>query len=182
MSEFDNLFEVIGNIQDHIVENAMYYGGGAVFVFPIIFFTRKYSVPMIQYVLETAIYLVIMHTLVSMLTNFFAWLHNETSMEAVRSRRAGVFWDTPWVYFWDTEAYNPGWIVYMECAFAVIIILLVIRYRPMKIQKARKPTEAAKKGEFNPDQFSSRGRAHQLGQKYSDPKNIGKSGKGRRKS
>ena len=41
------------------------------------------------------------------------------------------------VRFWDKELYDPQWIVYMECVFMVVIVALVLKYRPMHTQKPK---------------------------------------------
>jgi len=181
MTESESFFEVSEIIRTHVAENAIAYGVAAVFFVIFVFFTRRYTLPVILYAIETLIYLVIMHIVVAGLTSFFAWLHNSTSMQAVRTKSPDVDWDIPLIRFWYTEEYDPNWIYKMEIVFAVLILALVIRYRPMKIQRVRQQTEAAKKGEFKPDEHSTRNRAQELGRKYANPANIGQSGKGKRR-
>ncbi|HOV34164.1 MAG TPA: hypothetical protein PLX23_12465 [Candidatus Hydrogenedens sp.] len=46
-------------------------------------------------------------------------------------------WKTPLYDFWNYTAYSPNWIFYVEIVFAVIIILLVLRFRPPKLGPVR---------------------------------------------
>ena len=42
-----------------------------------------------------------------------------------------------WIEFWNRDLYDPNWIFYMEIVFFVLVLLAVLRYRPMKVQRKR---------------------------------------------
>ncbi len=139
-TEFYNL------IYSHFEANWQIYAIVLVFMIPIIFFTRKWSLPLIFYTIETTIYLVIMHIVVHLFVILVVWFKVNTSMRALREDGNHVDapdWATPLYDFWNLEAYIPQWIAYVEIAFAVIIILLVFWYRPpalgpVKSRRAKK--------------------------------------------
>lgn len=127
----------------HFQENAMGYGIGAVCAAPIIYVTRKYSVPFILYILEFSIYATAMHVVFWLLVVVTKWFKEQSSMRALREDgkpEDAPEWATPLIEFWKKEDYNPSWIWIVEVVFLVIILLLMWRYRPMKIQ--RKPKRA----------------------------------------
>jgi len=48
-----------------------------------------------------------------------------------------VSWATPWIYFWEEKMYSPSWLVYVEYAFMVAIVLVVLKFRPLRTQKPK---------------------------------------------
>ena len=127
---------LIANMQ----ENAMLYGAIAVCLAPIIYVTRKYSVPVILYCVEFAIYALIMHVVVWVIVAVTRWFKESSSMRALD--KDGIpedapEWGTPLVEFWDTEAYDPNWVWKAELVCLVLVLIVMWRYRPMKVQ--RKP-------------------------------------------
>ena len=124
----------------HVQENAVLYGVGVAFALPLVYLTRKYSVPAILYTVEYTIYACIMHLVVWMLVGATRWFKESSSMRALREDGKPIDtpeWGTPLLNFWDTDAYDPVVIWKVEVACLVVILLLMWRYRPMKIQ--RKP-------------------------------------------
>lgn len=125
-------------ITEHLKEHAVYYGGGAAVLLPIIIIFRKWSLPAIFFAVETVIYLVIMHITMAGVVRGSAWFKGETQMEAIRDRVAGPDWTTPFYAFWRKEDYLPETIFYVEIGIAVAIIFAVIRYRPLNYKRRRK--------------------------------------------
>ena len=126
---------------EHLQSNAAYYGGGAVVLAPIIYFTRRYSLPVILYVLEISIYLGILHLVMHYLVILTKWFKEQSSMEARSadgSPAVTVEWSTPLTQFWDRALYEPQWVFYFECVAVLLIVGVVFRYRPMQIQRVRK--------------------------------------------
>ena len=56
-------------------------------------------------------------------------------MAARVADRVDTGWTTPLLAPWDTAAYSPGWIVYLELAAIIFFTVLVYKMRPMKTQK-----------------------------------------------
>ncbi|GEM_PF-559623 len=136
----DELWYELQPIQDHIQENQVLYGIGGVVLLVLIVLLRKWSVPLILYAIEYSIYLLVMHTVVHALTRLTAWFRNSSSMRALRPDGMpvdAVEWTTPYFVPWKLDRYDPGWIVYVELAFAVIILALMAWFRPMKTQKVK---------------------------------------------
>lgn len=124
----------------HLREYQSAYIAGAVCLLPIIFLTRRYSVPLILYTVEIAIYLSLMHLGIWLLVNLTRWFKEQSSMRALQSDGRPVDapdWQTPLLTFWDRELYQPGWLVWVELVGVAIIVVLVIRYRPLKLQRKR---------------------------------------------
>ncbi len=157
MDFYLNLFDpVIRHVQEHMV----YYAVGTPTALIFIFFTRRYSVPLLLYLVELTIYLFCMHSIIHVVVRLTAWFKNNSSMAALRPDGTpldAVSWTTPWMQFWDMEQYDPSWIPWMEGAFILIIIALMYRFRPMKTQYKRKsrygepPPKKKKKVEGNSD-------------------------------
>lgn len=123
----------------HFQEWYTAYAVGAVIAAPIIYLTRRYSLPAILFTIESIIYFAIMHVLIGTIVRVAAWFKANSSMAVVKDRTGGsVDWVTPWVEFWDKEQYNPQWIIYMEGVFAVVIVYLVLKYRPLRVHNPHK--------------------------------------------
>ena len=137
-------------IASHFQEYYAYWVIGIILSTPVIFVTRKYSVPVLQYALETAIYTFLMHIAIGTIVRVAAWFKNSSSMRALDDDgipEGAVDWQTPWIEFWDKAAYNPEWVIYLECVILVLIFAAVARYRPMKVHNphARKYDDKGKK-------------------------------------
>ena len=142
------MFEIMEQFQEymvlamkHLAAYQLYYGAGVIVVAPIIYFTRKWSIPLFLYLLEIVIYLCLMHGLIHVMTFLMAAFKNATSMKyALRPDGQpldAVDWTTPLINFWDLEKYNPNSIVYVEGVLACIAIVLVFKFRPLKTQKPK---------------------------------------------
>lgn len=133
-------------IRNHIEHNWKIYAGILAVMIPVIIVTRKWSLPFIFYTIETLIYLVIMHVVTHMFVILVVWFKVNTSMRALREDGTPAEvpdWATPLYDFWNLEGYIPQWIAYVEMAFAIAIILLVIWFRPpvlgpVKTKRAKK--------------------------------------------
>ena len=126
-------------IIEHFQTNAMIYILAAVVLIPTIFFTRKYSLPIIQYTLEIIIYSAGMHLVVGAVVRLFAWFKDQSSMKRAFDIQGETApdWTTPLVQFWNTEGYSPEWVLYVEIVFAILIIIGVWRYRPLRFNHGR---------------------------------------------
>lgn len=127
----------IAPITAHVQEHAVLYIVLLVFVVPLLYFTRKYSLPVIFYTLETMIYLCLMHIAMWLLVSLVRWFAENSSMKALQEDGKPIdapTWATPFLHFWDKAAYNPAWLMYLEIALALIIMVLVWRYRPLRIK------------------------------------------------
>lgn len=136
----DELWYELQPVYDHILENQLLYGIAGGIALVLIILLRKWSVPLILYAMEYSIYLLIMHTVVHAITRLTAWFRNSSSMKALRPDGLpvdAVEWTTPYFVPWKLDRYDPEWIVYIELAFAVVILGLMIWFRPMKTQKVK---------------------------------------------
>lgn len=127
----------------HFKEFAAGYTIGAVCLAPLIYVTRKYSVPLILYIVELAIYACSIHVVTWCLVVLTRWFREQSSMRALAPDGRPLDapdWSTPLLEFWKTEAYNPSWIWIVELVCLGIALVLMWRYRPMRIQ--RKPQRA----------------------------------------
>ncbi|HNR29326.1 MAG TPA: hypothetical protein PKI11_00420 [Candidatus Hydrogenedentes bacterium] len=128
-------------ILDHLKEYAVLYALGAVCVIPTLVITRRWSVPLILYAVEIAIYLGLMHVGVGVITRVAAWFKDQSSMKRafdIREAKAPG-WATPWIEFWDIEQYHPEALLYVEIVVAVIIVFLVWRIRPLRVKRRQAP-------------------------------------------
>jgi hypothetical protein len=149
----------------HLQENAVGYGIGGVCLIPVIFVTRKYSVPFILYILEFTIYACALHVATWCLVTVTRWFKEQSSMRALREDgrpEDAPDWGTPLLEFWNREEYRPEWIWKVEVALLVVILILMWRYRPMKIQrKAKRATQEFGKSNARSNQTgaASRGKS-----------------------
>lgn len=114
---------------------------------PLVYVTRRYSVPFIFYATETIIYMMLMHAAVGVMTRVAAWFKDQSSMKRAFDIKGAPApeWTTPWLQFWDRELYKPETLFYVEIVFALIILTLVWRYRPMRVKRrpAAPPSQKA---------------------------------------
>lgn len=136
----DFIVELVEPIIHHLRTYTVFYMIGTPAVLLGIALTYRYSLPLILYAFEYAVYAAAMHTIIHVLVRLFAWFKNSSSMDVldVHGRPLDmVFWRTPWLNFWELEVYDPYWVIYVEGVFLVIILGLMIRYRPLKTQRRR---------------------------------------------
>jgi hypothetical protein len=125
---------------------------GGVLAVPFIYFTRRWTIPLFLYTIELSIYCSVMHVLVHVFVVLTAWFKTNSSIRALQKDGLppdAAFWTTPIVKFWEKSLYDPEWVIYVEGVFAAILIILVLKYRPMHTQKPkpRFGIDGAKKGE-----------------------------------
>ena len=123
----------------------IYYVTGFVLVVPTLYFTRDFSMPVVQWLLEWVIYATIMHVVVHYFIIFIIWFKMSTTMYF--NEKVDPGWQTPLAQFWKREDYSPSWLFYMELVFVVLVLLAMFRYRPMKTQKIRAARERLKTGQ-----------------------------------
>lgn len=123
---------------EHLKEQYIIYLVGLACAVPVVFFTRKRSVPILLYALECTIYSAIMHILFFVLVKVTRWFKENSSMKALQEDGRPIdapTWGTPLTDFWKRDLYDPTWVFYAEIVAVVIIIILVIRFRPMKVHR-----------------------------------------------
>ena len=136
----DDFAQLCFLMEEHVQIYFKFYLLGIAVAVPLIYFTRKWTVPLLLYTVEICIYFCIMHVLVHAFVGITAWFKTNSSIRALRKDGMpidAVFWSTPFVKFWDTTLYDPQWLLYVEYVFMAVIILLVLKYRPMHTQKPK---------------------------------------------
>ena len=122
----------------------MYYIFGAIVLAPLLYFTRRWSMPIILYAIEYSIYLGLMHVALFVVVYLTSNFRDASSMDRAFSRTtAKTGWGTPILEFWNLEAYNPKGLFWFEIILAVVIFLLMWRYRPMKTGTTRRQKQKA---------------------------------------
>ncbi len=123
----------------HLQENMVAYAVIGVCALPLIFFSRKYSVPVILYTVEVIIYWGLIHAAMGTLVRFAAWFKDQSSMKRAFDTKdfAPPSWSTPWMEPWNRDAYDPQWVFYLEVILALATLYAVWRYRPLRIQHKR---------------------------------------------
>lgn len=129
-------------VVEHFKTNYSIYIAVIICLLPVIFFTRKYSLPLILYTIETLLYLCIMHVTMWTLVVIAKWFKEQSSMKALHDPDRAPDWQTPLVAFWQKEEYNPVWVYYAEIAFVFIVIFMVYRFRPPKVKRIPKRQSA----------------------------------------
>lgn len=151
--------QLIASIQ----ENWAGYAVVTALVLPIVYFTRKYTLPAIQWAVELVVYMTGLHLLIHYVVALTAWFQFESQMKMLVEEKVHMGWQTPLLYFWKMELYKPGWLFYLEAVALVLIIAAMFRYRPMKVQKPGPKREVIHKGQVprvRPTAPSVRPRGH----------------------
>ena len=118
----------------------------AVIFLPILWLTRRYTFPPIQWVIEWCVFSAVFHVIVHGVVAVARWFREESQMQAIKDQRITLDWQTPLTYFWKRELYRPIWIFYFELCVVIVFIVLMFRYRPMKRQKQLPKREGLTKG------------------------------------
>jgi len=113
---------------------------------PAIYLTRKYSLPVIQWVIEYVIYCGVFHLLLCGVVKMIAWFRFESQMSFRDQDKVAVTWEIPVRQFWDRSLYDPKWLFWFEIVIFVAFIGLMMRFRPMKKQRVRERKTSASKG------------------------------------
>lgn len=146
-------------ILQHFQTNAKAYVILGVCALPCIIVTRKYSLPLIMYIVEYFIYLLGAHTLVYAVLNVAKWFKTNSSMRALRADGVPADapdWTIPYFEVWKTDMYEPQWVWKFEVVVAILIFAAMWRYRPMKVQvkRVRRFSDTGKKrtdfSKYNP--------------------------------
>ncbi len=118
--------------------------GGCLAVLAVIF--QRYTAPFIFYTIEFSIYMISMHVVMWTLVRVTHWFKMNSSMELIGTRDPDVpDWQTPLIEFWDQAAYNPQWIFWFEITVAVIVFLVMLRFRPLRPQRRKDRRAASEK-------------------------------------
>lgn len=135
-----DLNDVLTHFQDNATEYLVFLGLGAV----VVLLTRRYTVPVLQYILEIAIYLVGVHLVMHGLVLVAKWFKEQSTFRPKGERAIPlVDWGTPSIEFWTPSLYSPQFVFYIEATIALLIIGIVLKYRPMQTQrKLRERTDA----------------------------------------
>lgn len=127
-------------VLEHLKANYGLYIVGTMVLLPTIYVTRRWTVPIILFLVELSIYFALMHGVMNLLVAITRWFKENSSMRALREDGKPLDtpeWGTPLLNFWDKTAYDPQWLVYLELSLAAIILFLVWRYRPIKFQRRK---------------------------------------------
>ena len=127
-------------VLEHLKEYYIAYALVAICLFPILYLTRRYSAPIIQYTIEIVLYLLCIHVALWLLVVVTKWFKEQSTMRVLAdgSPEPPPDWRIPLLEFWDREQFAPAWLFWVEIAAVVIVVGLVWRYRPLRIQKQRK--------------------------------------------
>jgi hypothetical protein len=124
-------------VQEHLREHFKLYAGIILVLLPPAVYFRRYSIPAFLYSIEFAIYCVMMHLGLGGVIRLASWFKAESAMKHVFEGPASSDprWKTPIVEFYDRTLYNPPWVFYFEIALTVAILVLMWKYRPLRVQK-----------------------------------------------
>lgn len=121
----------------HFEENWTIYAGVLAVLSPVLYFGRKWTVPVLLWTFESIVYAVLFHIFMHYLVAIVNWFKFESQMKMLVDDKVDAGWQTPLVEFWRPELYNPGWIIYLEGVAALLMVALVLKMRPMKTQKIK---------------------------------------------
>lgn len=130
-------FSYLRPLLEHVQAHVAYYVAGAAIIIPFVYFTRRYSMPIITYTVEIGLYAAILHAIIHGLVAFIAWFERESS-ENPASLKSAMSWGTPLVEFWDTKAYHPPMALYIEIGLIALVAFIVLKFRPIRFQRKRK--------------------------------------------
>ena len=134
-------------ILNHLRENWAGYALCAAIILPLVYVTRKWTLPIIQWFVELCIYGAIFHVILHFVIAVAEWFQFESQMKMLKDERTREGWQTPLLEFWKLDLYSPGWVFWLEVVFMVGILYLMYRLRPMKTQRILAKREQLRKGQ-----------------------------------
>lgn len=129
----------------HVQGHWQGYAAIAVLLLPVVYFTRRYSVPVILWFVEIAIYITALHLFIYGLLRLAAWFKYESAMELPQDK-VRENWSVPIYEFWRQDLYNPSWVFGLELFALAVIAFFVFRYRPLRVQAPVAAKPQARKG------------------------------------
>jgi len=81
----DDFAQIWFLMEEHVQTYLKFYALGIVIAVPFIYFTRKWTVPLVLYAIEICIYFSIMHALVYVFVGITGWFKNSSSIRALRA-------------------------------------------------------------------------------------------------
>lgn len=130
--------QIFAPILPHLKEFAVLYILGIPLLIGLIVVTHRYSVPAIVFGLEIVVGAFLLHCMVHVSTQVFAWFKNNSAMRMVRDPELDVHWTTPLLRFWELEKYDPRWIIWVEVGLVLLLLLAIYHFRPLKPQYKHK--------------------------------------------
>ena len=116
---------------EHLRDNVVAYCLISACVVPVLVIFRKQSFPVIFHTVETIVYLSFFHLGLHGLINVAAWYKRSS---AFQGSEVQPDFSTPLWAPWMKELYNPQGLYYLEIVVALIVIFIVIRFRPMQVK------------------------------------------------
>lgn len=135
----------MGIVAAHLQQYWIIYAIAGACLLPVLYATRRYSMPVLQWGVELAFCWGMLHVIIHYFIQMVKWFKLNTMMYWHDKIDPG--WQTPLKRFWDRAEYNPEWLFYLEVLAAVLMVAAMIRYRPMKVQRIRPRREETRKGE-----------------------------------
>lgn len=124
---------------EYLPENWEVYAAFLLILLPIVVVFRKQMLPVLQWIIEIGIYMVIVHFLLHGVARLAAWFKTESQTYVIEERQRYA-WTTPIRQFWDRSLYNPEWLFWFELVLLAFIMFIVFKYRPMPVQRIRPNT------------------------------------------
>lgn len=148
-------------VMEHLQEHLVAYIVLTLLALPLLYITRRYSVPTILYTFELSFYYACLHVVMNLIVQVTKWFKINSSMRALKedgTPEGAPEWRTPLLEFWKSEEYDPHWVLYVELAIMAVLLYIVWRYRPLRIQKKAVRTWAKggskRPSEYDPKRYS----------------------------
>jgi len=128
-------------ILDHLREHYRLYLGIGIPLLVVLVVSRKYSVPVILFAAEFAIYSAAVHVMVGCVVRLAAWFKDQSTMKRAHDivgENLNPGWQTPWLRFYDRSDYDPQWLFFFELVVVIGILVMMWRLKPIRPQKVVK--------------------------------------------
>lgn len=130
----------------HLQQNWIAYTVFTVILLPVIFATRRYSLPLILWSIEVCIYLTALHLFLFGMVKAVVGFKYSTQMQWKEDEKVMETWSMPLTEFWRRDLYDPSWIFWLEIVFLIAVVAFILKYRPIRIQAPPPKRDAVRKG------------------------------------
>ena len=135
------------DLAKYFTQYYIYYIIAAVLILPPLVIFRRYSAPIIQFLIELLLVSsgahIVFHVAVGLISSFT----NASSMELAFAKEVKnkVDWQTPLVAIWDRTLYNPPALFYAEWVILAVLLALMWKFRAIRIKPMKKKLPPPKK-------------------------------------
>lgn len=138
----------MNDFMEHMQEYWKAYVAVCACLLPVALIFRRRFFGVLFWVIETLVYFAVTHAVLLGVLFLAAWFKENTQMYWMEKVRPD--WHMPLIKLWEYEEYKPKWLIFLEGGLFLLIVFVMYRYKPMKVQRITPKREHLSKGQAPP--------------------------------